>query len=559
MDPSSPPVEQDPSGRVRTARLLDDARSWHHEAPGEAMAIALRREVAARAGGDAAGVARALALQGMITLNRGGLRPAFTLAAAASAEVAAGGAAGDDPAAVVEVAALEAHLGFFSGSYREALTQAQRGIAVADLAGDGPLRLYARRCACLVFGNLDAPEWPERLDEMLAMALEHGNAWEEAMSRNDLAHRRREDGAHDEALAEITRALAAADRIAPRNAFARGVALCTRAEIHLAAARPLDALADARAAMASLSAVDEPNPYIYGMSVCVEVRALLEAGRPDEAWRAGREAVERLGESVPQARSMILADVASALNQAGRGDDAYRALAESAELERLAYRELTELQRDFERAVIEQDTARREAEKVSAENRELQATLEELAATHRELETLQEQLRDQAERDWLTGLYNRRHLDVTLRRMRDDVLHAPLSLAVLDLDRFKSINDRYGHHAGDRVLARAAALLKDNVRASDIVARAGGEEFVVVMPWTDAADAAACAERLRTAIAGEDWSIIAPGLSITTSIGLVTSPTTSDVDGTFRLADRRLYAAKSAGRNRIDASSFAAA
>jgi diguanylate cyclase (GGDEF)-like protein len=559
MDPSSPPVENDPSRRAETARLLDDVRSWHHEAPGEAMAIALRCEVAARAGGDAAGVARALALQGMITLNRGGLRPAFTLAAEASAEVATGGAAGDDPAAVVEVAALEAHLGFFSGSYREALTQAQRGIAVADLAGDNGLRLYARRCACLVFGNLDAPEWPERLDEMLAMALSHGNAWEEAMSRNDLAHRRREEGAHDAALAEITGALEAADRIAPRNSFARSVALCTRAEIHLAAARPLDALADARAAMASLSAVDKPNPYIYGMSVCVEVRALLEAGRPDEAWRAGREAVERLGESVPQARSMILADVASALNQAGRGDDAYRALAESAELERLAYRELTELQRDFERAVIEQATARREAEQVSAKNRELQATLEELAATHRELETLQEQLRDQAERDWLTGLYNRRYLDVTLRRMRDDVLHAPLSLAVLDLDHFKSINDRYGHHVGDRVLARAAQLLKDNVRASDIVARAGGEEFVVVMPWTDAADASACAERLRTAIACDDWSAIAPELSITTSIGLVTSSTTSDVDGTFRLADRRLYAAKSAGRNRIDSSSFAAA
>jgi diguanylate cyclase (GGDEF)-like protein len=559
MDPSPPPGLQDPSRRAQTARLLDDARGWHHEAPGEAMAVALRCEVAARGEADAAGVARALALQGMITLNRGGLRPAFTLAAEASAEVASGGAAAGDPAAVVEVAALEAHLGFFSGSYREALTQAQRGIAVADLAGDGSLRLYARRCACLVFGNLDAPEWPERLDEMLAMALEHGSAWEEAMSRNDLAHRCREDGAFDRALAEIAGALEAADRLAPRNGFARGVVLCTRAEIHLALGRATDALDDARAALASLSLADTPNPYIYGMSVCVEVRALLEAGRPDEAWRAGRAAVDRLGESVPQARSMILADVASALNQAGRGDDAYRALAESAELERLSYRELTELQRDFERAVLEQETARREAAEVSAKNRELEATLEELAATHRELESLQAQLRDQAERDWLTGLYNRRYLDVTLTRMRDEVLHAPLSLAVLDLDHFKSINDRFGHHVGDRVLARAAELLRENVRGGDIVARAGGEEFVVVMPWTDTVDAGSCAERLRTAIAEEPWSSIAPGLAITTSIGLVTSSSTSDVDGTFRLADRRLYAAKSAGRNRIDASSFAAA
>ncbi|HWI71225.1 MAG TPA: diguanylate cyclase [Baekduia sp.] len=553
MDRTPPPDPDVQIRRAETARLLDDARGWHHEAPGEAMAVAVRCEVAARADGDAGGVARSLALQGMITLNRGGLRPAFTLAAEAQAE------ASSDPRAVVEVAALEAHLSFFSGSYREALAQAERCVSVADLAGDNALRLYARRCGCLVFGNLDAPEWPERLGEMLSMALAGESPWEEAMSRNDLAHRAREEGRLDDAMAEIGRALDVAGGLAPRNGFACGVILCTRAEIGLAAGRPIDALEDARAAMASLRAADAPNPYIYGMTVCVEVRALLEAGRPEEAWQCGRAAVERLRQSVPQARSMILADVASALHQAGRGDDAYRALAESAELERLAFRELTELQRDFERAVTEQDAARREAEALATKNRELEATLDELAATHRELESLQAQLRDQAERDWLTGLYNRRYLDATLERMRDDVLHAPLSLAVLDLDHFKSVNDRFGHHAGDRVLARAAELLKENVRATDIVARAGGEEFVVVMPWTDVADATACAERLRSAIASEPWSRIAVGMSITTSIGLVTSATTTDIDTTIRLADRRLYAAKSAGRNRIDATSFAAA
>jgi diguanylate cyclase (GGDEF)-like protein len=553
MDRPSPPDPDVPIRRAETARLLDDVRGTHHEAPGEAMAVAVRCEVAARADADAGGVARSLALQGMITLNRGGLRPAFALAAEAQAE------GSDDPRAVVEVAALEAHLSFFSGSYREALAQAERCVAVADLAGDDALALYARRCGCLVFGNLDAPEWPERLDEMLELALARGNAWEEAMSRNDLAHRAREEGRTDDALAEIARALDVAAGLAPRNGFATGVIRCTRAEIQLAVGRPAEALDDARAAMASLSAAGAPNPYIYGMTVCVEVRALLESGRPDEAWRCGREAVDRLGQSVPQARSMILADVARALHQAGRGDDAYRALAESAELERLAYRELTELQRDFERAVIEQDAARSEAAALATKNRELEATLDELAATHRELESLQAQLREQAERDWLTGLYNRRYLDATLRRMREDLLHAPLSLAVLDLDHFKSVNDRYGHHAGDRVLARAAELLKENVRATDIVARAGGEEFVVVMPWTDVADATACAERLRAAIAAEPWFTIALGLSITTSIGLVTSATTSDLESTVRLADRRLYAAKSAGRNRIDATSFAAA
>ncbi|HET6506024.1 MAG TPA: diguanylate cyclase [Baekduia sp.] len=539
------------------SRLLEEARDRHLETPGEAMAVALRCERAGREAGRDAVVARALALQGMVTLHRGGLRPAFTLAAEAAALVREI----QDPSAVVEVAALEAHLGFFSGSYREALASAETCVAVADLAGDDGLRLYARRCGCVVFANLDAPEWPERLDEMLALSLARGSAWEEAMSRNDLANRalyERED--HDDALVELDRALEAAERVGPRNGFARAVILCSRAEVGLARGDAEAALEDARAATASLETAGAdgmPNPYIFGMIVCVEVKALLAAGRADEAWRAGRAAVSGLGESVPQARSMILADVAAALAAAGRGEDAYRALLESAELERLAYRELTELHRDFERAVIEQDAARREAETLAAKNRELEATLDELAATHRALEALQAQLREQAERDWLTGCYNRRYLAATLEELA--VEHAPVSVAVLDLDRFKSVNDRFGHSAGDRVLARAAALLHENVRASDVVTRAGGEEFVIVMPWTDERDAATCAERLRAAIAADDWSSIASGMEITTSIGLVTSTTADDVEAAVRLADRRLYAAKSAGRNRVDDTSFAPA
>jgi diguanylate cyclase (GGDEF)-like protein len=547
-------IQPDPDA---AAGLLEEARGWFHEAPAEALAVAARCAGAARAAGDDALRARALALQGMVTLHRGGLRPAFALAAEAAAiarEV-------QDPRATVEVAALEAHLGFFSGSYREALASAETCVAVADLAGDDALRLYARRCGCVVFANLDAPEWPERLDEMLSLSVALGSAWEEAMSRNDLANRALyefEDA--DGALVELGRALEAAGRIGVRNGFARGVILCSRAEVWLARGEASASLADARAAMASLEAAGAdgmPNPYIFGMTVCVEVKALLAAGRADEAWRAGRAAVARLGESVPQARSMILADVAAALAAASRGEDAYRALLESAELERLAYRELTELHRDFERAVIEQDAARREAEALAVKNRELEATLAELAATHRELEALQARLREQAERDWLTGCYNRRYLAATLEELAAE--HAPVSVAVLDLDRFKSVNDRFGHSAGDRVLARAAALLHENVRASDVVARAGGEEFVIVMPWTDEADAAVCAERLRDAIAADDWSTIAAGMEITTSIGLVTSATADDVEGAVRLADRRLYAAKSAGRNRVDGTSFAPA
>jgi diguanylate cyclase (GGDEF)-like protein len=343
------------------------------------------------------------------------------------------------------------------------------------------------------------------------------------MSRNDLANRalyslQDPDGA----LSELERALQAAGRDGAGNAFARGVILCTRAEVRLARGEADAALDDARSAMTSLQRAGgeggTPNPYLYGMTVCVEVKALLAAGRADEAWRAGRTAVDRLGEAVPQARSMILADVAAALAAADRGADAYRALLESAELERLAYRELTELHRDFERAVIEQDAALREAEALAVKNRELEATLDELAATHRELEALQAQLREHAERDWLTGCYNRRYLATTLEEIGAE--HAPLSVAVLDLDRFKSVNDRFGHVAGDEVLREIARQLQRTCREQDTVVRQGGDEFCVLAPETGWREAEKLAERLGYAIARAVGGL----QGLTASIGFAVFP-----------------------------------
>jgi diguanylate cyclase (GGDEF)-like protein len=530
---------------------LDAARGLYHEDPAAALAVAERWAAAP----DPAIRGRVLAVHGMVVLNEGRLREAFAITERAEAEAEIAG----DLTTTVEVAALSAHLAFFSGSYREALQAAERSVAAADASGDLTLRVYARRCGCVVFGNLDVPEWPDRLAQQLELVLASGDRWEEALTRNDRAHFLMVEGRHDEAIAEIGRALELAAGLAPRNRFALGVLLCTRAEILLAVDRAAEALEDARAAMDHLTAGRDPNPYLFGMCVRIEVLALVALGRVDRAWRDARAAMERLGESVPQARSMILQGVAAALHAAGRDDQAYDALAESAELERLAFRELTELHRDFERAVVERTAARHEADTLATKNGELEATLLALAEAHRELETLQAQLREQAERDWLTGLYNRRYLAGVLDQVDGTPAPDELSLAAVDLDHFKAVNDRFGHEVGDRVLARAAELLTATVRGSDIVARAGGEEFVVVMPHTDAAEAAACAARLCAAIAAEPWHRVAVGLTITASIGVVTADAqTVSVDALVRLADRRLYAAKSAGRNRVDSHSHAA-
>ena len=159
----------------------------------------------------------------------------------------------------------------------------------------------------------------------------------------------------------------------------------------------------------------------------------------------------------------------------------------------------SELQLSLERATLETTAARRERDALAAKNRQLAEAHAELERRANQLEGLQEQLREQAERDWLTGLHNRRYLARELERLTEERLAVPLSLAVLDLDHFKSINDRFGHDTGDQGLVRVAGLLCDVLRTGDIVVRSGGEEFLILMPLTDARAAAACCERIRSA------------------------------------------------------------
>jgi diguanylate cyclase (GGDEF)-like protein len=230
---------------------------------------------------------------------------------------------------------------------------------------------------------------------------------------------------------------------------------------------------------------------------------------------------------------MILGAVAEALREAGRHEEAYDALARGAELEREAFREFTQLQLGLERARLEVAATRREADALSEQNREL--------------ERLQEQLREQADRDWLTGLRNRRYL----ARAGEGEVRGPVALAVLDLDHFKAVNDRFGHEAGDQVLIRVAALLVEHVRTDDVVIRTGGEEFAVLMPGTAPAEAMACCERLREVIGAEPWDALAPGAMLTASIGLVAAPAAGDLDELGRVADERMYSAKRAGRDRV--------
>ena len=175
--------------------------------------------------------------------------------------------------------------------------------------------------------------------------------------------------------------------------------------------------------------------------------------------------------------------------------------------------------------------------------RRAQQMQEQLLSREHELEQL-------AYRDELTGLANRRF---AVRQLHAEISRArrhgqELSLVILDADRFKSLNDRHGHLAGDAVLRGLGERLRDRLREEDVVARFGGEEFLVILPDTGAEGAAAVAEDVRAAVAAEPFAIGRIALPLTVSAGYATWDG-EDLDRLIARADRGLYAAKDAGRD----------
>lgn len=166
-----------------------------------------------------------------------------------------------------------------------------------------------------------------------------------------------------------------------------------------------------------------------------------------------------------------------------------------------------------------------------------------------------EELRDISRRDDLTRLLNRQavldHADQLLSR--DRRARGPLSILLLDLDHFKSINDTWGHPAGDQVLRIFADRLRENVRASDVIGRMGGEEFIAVLPHTDASAAAVVAEKLRVACAAEPvrWTEAKIPLSVSIGVCTAAADTRTSVALLYAAADRALYDAKRSGRDQI--------
>lgn len=293
--------------------------------------------------------------------------------------------------------------------------------------------------------------------------------------------------------------------------------------------------------------------------------AVLAAARgPDDAAIAALLRAVEAAESAMHAPTVCKAHERLAERYAARGrfDAAYRHQRRltDAQVQRLSNRAhvkyyLLRVQHELQHARVERDRADRQRQETLALNGQLERLNAELHRKVREIESLQSQLAAEAMQDPLTRLFNRRYLDAampgllaTAKRRRE-----PLAMALVDLDHFKRINDRFGHPAGDAVLVRIGELFARSLRSSDAVCRYGGEEFCVAFPETDGAGAVAVLSALAAQL--RQLRVRWDGHSLggfTFSAGVAVYPGDGQsFAGLVASADRALYAAKGAGRDRV--------
>lgn len=198
-----------------------------------------------------------------------------------------------------------------------------------------------------------------------------------------------------------------------------------------------------------------------------------------------------------------------------------------------------------------QEGERETLEKISLLNNALSNKTRELTKKNRALEKANRRIEELSRTDTLTGLANRRHfVDYFEKTISQARRHSqPLSLIMIDLDRFKEVNDTYGHTAGDDLLSAIGDLLNQQTRKEDLAARIGGEEFAVLLTQAGTEEALEYAERLRKEVMELDIEPVPE--EVTASLGISTMKSDDDIESMMKRADEALYRSKEAGRNRV--------
>jgi diguanylate cyclase (GGDEF)-like protein len=318
-----------------------------------------------------------------------------------------------------------------------------------------------------------------------------------------------------------------------------------------------DLLDDAMPLLNEFGHIAHDNAY---RSLAIEADAqravfLGRKGSPLQAAQMLEALLHASSEPPPQLRRLLLRSLYETYKASAQYRQALAALEELVALDRQIARDNLVLQTEviLIRDQVEQAQAR-------ADSAVADARRERARAAH--LESEQQRLREHAmaldraaHEDVLTGLHNRRHAEFALPLLIEGarVAGQVISVAALDVDHFKKINDTHGHAVGDAVLQQLAQLLRHRLRSADLLARIGGEEFVAVLVGIAAPQAAEICERLRLAVVEHDWAAITPGLVVRISVGIAGGSPQQHLPGDTLLhrADRALYAAKRGGRNRV--------
>lgn len=178
--------------------------------------------------------------------------------------------------------------------------------------------------------------------------------------------------------------------------------------------------------------------------------------------------------------------------------------------------------------------------------------MQRLRDQQQELQAALARLEAQATQDELTRLHNRRHMSTLMQRHREHQGSRPVAVALLDIDHFKQVNDRHGHAAGDAVLRHFARLAQQCLRGEDVMARWGGEEFLLLLPGSTSDQAVLVLERLRQKVVDTPLDDVAPGLRVNFSAGVAVLEPECTLEQVVERADRAMYRAKSGGRARTE-------
>ncbi len=306
-----------------------------------------------------------------------------------------------------------------------------------------------------------------------------------------------------------------------------------------------------------------------------ELRVLLQVGLAQSRLGQSENAIHSLQQGLGRAEKLGLQKaqlefhqaLSQVFEQTHKPALALHHLKQALEIERKLQQEQQTQRTAALLAGFQVEKARQEAEierlrniELARANRELAQAIENLKEADAEKTRLLEMLRRQskelerlARQDPLTRLYNRRYLEENLERefAASKRYGFPLSVAMVDIDHFKQINDTFSHQVGDDVLRLVGQILESSCRGVDFAARYGGEEFVLVFPQTDLTGALIACERLRQRIENHRWGDLHPQLRVTVSIGVHSDPSLPNHEKLLAAADAQLYAAKQAGRNRV--------